>query len=92
MNVRHVPATQTRFPEPQAGEVILVSKYGEEKRKAVIMHPDDFDLFERYRRIFALREPYEMRVSDTALAAHELGEHGADEPDLDLKSLDRALS
>lgn len=50
------------------------------------------DLFERYRRIFAGREPYEMHVSDTALAAHELGERGDDEPDLDLDSLDRALA
>ncbi len=86
-----MPANETRFPEPEPGEAIVVSKYGEDRRKVVIMHPDDFDLFERYRRIFAAREPYEMRISDTALAAHELGERGADEPDLDLKSLDRAL-
>lgn len=92
MNVRHVPANETRFPEPQPGEAIMVSKYGDDKRKAVIMHPHDFDLFERYRRIFAVREPYEMRITDTAVAAHELGERGADEPDLDVESLDRALS
>jgi len=67
-----------------------VSKYGDDRRKAVILHPD-FDLLERYRRIFAAREPYEMRVSDIAVAVHDLGEHGADEPDLDLDSLDRAL-
>jgi hypothetical protein len=33
-----------------------------------------------------------MRLTDTAIAAHDLGESGADEPDLDLESLDRALS
>ncbi len=33
-----------------------------------------------------------MRVSELAVAAHELGEHGADEPDLDVDSLDRALT
>lgn len=92
MNVRHVPANETRFPEPQPGEPIVVSKYGEDKRKAVIVHPDDFDLFERYRRIFAVREAYEMRITDTAVVAHELGERGADELDLDVESLDRALS
>jgi hypothetical protein len=58
----------------------------------VIVHPDDRDLFERYRCIFAAREPYEMRLTDTATAAHEAGEQGIDEPDLDLESLDRALS
>jgi hypothetical protein len=38
------------------------------------------------------REPYELRLTDTALASHELGERGADEPDLDIESLDRALN
>ena len=91
IRTRHVQANETRLPEPEAGEAIVVSKYGDDRRKAVILHPDDFDLFERYRRIFAAREPYEMRVSDIAVAAHELGERGDDEPDLDLDSLDRAL-
>ncbi len=91
MLTRQVSANETRFPEPQAGEAIVVSKYAENRRKAVILHPDDFDLFERYRSIFAAREPYELRLTDTALAAHELGERGADEPDLDLESLERAL-
>lgn len=92
MRTKQVQANQTRLPEPEAGEAIIVSKYGEDRRKAVILHPDDFDLFERYRRIFAAREPYEMRVSKVALAVHELGETGADEPDLDVASLDRALT
>jgi len=92
MRTKQVPANETRFPEPQAGEAIVVSKYGDDRRKAVILHPDDFDLFARYRRIFAVRAPYEMRVSDTAVAAHELGERGDDEPDLDLDSLGRALA
>ncbi len=91
MLTRQVSANETRFPEPQAGEAIVVSKYAENRRKAVILHPDDFDLFERYRSIFAAREPYELRLTDTALAAHELGERGADETDLDLESLERAL-
>jgi hypothetical protein len=92
MRTKQISANETRFPEPEAGEAIVVSKYGESRRKAVILHPADFDLFERYRRIFAAREPYEMHLTDTAFAAHELGERGADEPDLDLASLDRALS
>lgn len=91
MRTRQVPANETRFPEPEPGEVIVVSKYGEERRKAVILHPDDFDLFERYRRIFS-REPYEMRLTDTAIVAHRAGEDGADETALDLESLDRALT
>lgn len=88
---RHVTANETRFPQPQPGEVIVVTKYGQSGRKAVIVHPDDFDLLERYRRIFARHEPYEMKLSATALAAHDLGERGEDESEIDHEALDRAL-
>jgi hypothetical protein len=92
VKTRQIPANRTRFPSPHAGEAIVVSHYGESRRKAVIIHPDDFALFERYRRMFGEREPYEMRLTDTAIAAHRSGESGADEPDLDTASLDIALS
>jgi hypothetical protein len=91
MRTRSVPANETRFPEPAAGEAIVVNRYGVRNRKAVIIHPDDFDLLERYRRMFGQREPYEMRLTDTAIAAHQLAETGDDEPDLDTASLDIAL-
>lgn len=90
--IKHVPANETRFPEPRPGEALVVTKYGKNARKAVIVHPDDFDLLERYRRIFAGREPYEMKITDVALAAHEVGESGADESEIDLESLGRALA
>jgi hypothetical protein len=57
----------------------------------VIIHPDDFDLFERYRRIFGARVSHELSLTETAIAANRLGERGADEPDLDVASLDLAL-
>lgn len=41
--------------------------------------------------MFGEREPYELRLTDVALAAHRRGEDGADEPDLDTESLDIAL-
>jgi hypothetical protein len=91
MRMKQITANESRFPEPSAGEAIVVSKYADGRRKAVILHPTDFDLFEHYRGIFARQEPYEMRISTTALAAHELGERGSDETDLDLDSLDLAL-
>lgn len=90
MRTRQVRSNETRFPEPAPGEAIVVSKYREQRRKAVILHPDDYDLFERYRRIFG-REPYEMRLTDTAIVAHRAGERGGDEAPLDRDSLDRAL-
>jgi hypothetical protein len=92
MNIRHVSANETRIPELAQGEAIVVNRYGESNRKAVILHPDDFDLLQRYRRMFGERVPYDLRLTDTAIAAHTLGERGADEPDLDSESLAIALS
>lgn len=86
---RMVPSNETRMPTPEPGEAIVVCKYGEERRKAVILHPDDFDLFERYRRIFG-RVPFELRLTETAVAAHRLGDGDAG-GELDLVSVGRAL-
>lgn len=86
---RNVPSNETRFPAPEAGEAIIVSKYGEDRRKAVILHPDDFDLLERYRRIFG-RIPFELKLTETAIEVHRLAEQTG-EGDLDPASLERAL-
>lgn len=91
MTTIEVPATQTRFPTPVAGQAIVVNRYGSANRKAVIMHPEDFDLFERYRRIFGARVAHELSLTDTAITANQLAERGDDERDLDAASLDIAL-
>lgn len=92
MRRRHLTSNETRFPEPEPGEVIVVERYGGSSTKGVIMHIDDFELFERYRRIFGQRVPYETRLTPTAVAANQLAERGGDEPDLDVESLDGALA
>lgn len=87
---RTVASNETRIPTPEPGEAIVVCKYGDERRKAVILHPEDYDLFERYRRIFG-RVPFELKLTETAIAAHRLGE-GDVGVDLDVASVERALS
>lgn len=89
---KNIPANETRLPDPVPGEAMIVSKYSDDRRKAVILHPDDFDLFERYQRIFGARDAYELHLSETAVRAHAIGERGEDEPDLDTASLDIALA
>ena len=91
MSTIEVSATQTRFPTPVAGQAIIVNRYGSANRKAVIMHPEDFDLFERYRRTFGSRVPHELTLTETAITANQVAERGDDEPDLDIASLDIAL-
>jgi hypothetical protein len=88
---RQVASNDTRVPEPEAGEAIVVCKYGADRRKAVILHPDDFDLFLSYRRLVG-RVPHELRLSETAIAAHRVV--GGDErgQQLDVESVRRALA
>ena len=90
MQTRSVSANAVRVPEPVAGEAISVEKYGGRSRKAVVIHPSDFDLFQRLLDLVE-QTPYELRLSDTALAAHELGETGRDEKEIDRESLATAL-
>lgn len=90
MRTRSVSANDVRVPAPVPGEAISVEKYGGRARKAVVVHPSDFDLFQRLLEIFE-QTPYELRLTDTALAAHELGETGRDEREIDYESLARAL-
>lgn len=91
MQTRTIRANDVRIPDPIPGEALCVSKYGGRTRKAVIVHPDDFDLFERLLEIFGDQTPYELKLTDTALAAHRLGERGADERGIDLESLSLAV-
>lgn len=86
---RNVASNETRIPTPEPGEAIVVSKYGGDRRKAVVLHPDDFDLLERYRRIFG-RIPFELKLTETAIEIHRLSEQVGG-GDLDPASLERAL-
>lgn len=91
MQTRSVPANDVRIPDPVSGEAISVEKYGGKARKAVVLHPADFDLFVRLLEIFEDGRPYELALTDTALAAHALGESGKDEAEIDYESLSLAL-
>jgi len=55
-----------------------------------LLHPSDFELFQHLLEIFD-RTPVELRLTDTALAAHALGESGGDEVEIDRESLRLAL-
>ena len=90
MQTRCVSANSVRVPDPTPGEAISVEKYGGRARKAVVIHPSDFDLFQRLLELFE-QTPYELRLTDTALIVHELGETGRDEKEIDYESLALAL-
>jgi hypothetical protein len=70
---------------------VCVSKYGGRSVKAVVIHPDDFELFVRLLDLLGEVRASEMTISETALLAHRLGETGADDPELDVESLRLAI-
>jgi hypothetical protein len=91
MNERIVTANEVRIPTPLSGEAILVTKHAS-RVKAVVLHPADYERLGRLVDLLGDDEPYELRLTETALEAHRLGETGADELEPDFESLDLALS
>lgn len=67
--VRAISGNQVRIPDPKAGEVAVISRYG--KERAILVHPADFDRLEHLDRLLsevALLEP--MVISSEAVRAH----------------------
>ena len=67
--VRAISGNEVRIPDPKAGEVAVISRYG--KERAMLVHPADFDRLERLDRLLtevALLEP--MVISSEAIRAH----------------------
>jgi hypothetical protein len=86
MRTRSIAANEVRIPEPAAGEVIVIERYG--KPYAAIIDESTLELFQRLLAIFGEPQPVELSLSDTALAAHEISESGADVEDFDFALLD----
>lgn len=84
-----VAANEVRIPEPAQGRAIRVDRH--ERPKAVILHPSDFELFQRLLAFLGEPEPSELRLTDLELEVHRMGETGRDEPELDHESLTHAL-
>lgn len=78
------------MPLPTPGEAICITKHGR-AQKAFILHPDDFVIFQRLLELFGEDQPYELRLTETALAAHRLGETAEDDLDFDYGALGRAI-
>lgn len=86
MRTRSVPANDVRIPEPVAGEVIVVERYG--KPYAAIIDDSTLALLQRLLAMFGEHQPVELSLSDTALAAHALSEAGEDIEGFDVELLE----
>ena len=69
---------QVRVPDPQAGEVTVISRYG--KERAMLIHPSDFHRLDELDRMLAqISKLAPLEPSPGALRAH-LEEGTAGEP------------
>jgi hypothetical protein len=82
---RVVPASEVRIPEPAAGELIIIERYG--KPCAAVIDPESLQLFQRLLAMFGEHKPAELMLSDTALAVHRASEAGEDVEDFDFDLL-----
>jgi hypothetical protein len=78
-------------PAPELGNAIMVSRYGTERVKAVILHPDDFMSIEAIIDAYLSRPPYETGMSDLAVRAREVTEAHEDRSEYDYSGLAAAL-
>ena len=80
-----VSSNDVRIPDPEPGQAVLVTRYGAENVRAVIVHPDDFVWLEAIVDAYRARSrPLELELTADDLEAHALtdeGDGGWGEPD-----------
>ena len=81
MHTRVVTANEVRIPEPGAGEVIIVERYG--KPYAAVIDADMLALLKRLIAMFGEQPPAEQSLSDVELEVHRSSEAGEDVEDFD---------
>ena len=77
LTAKVVSGNEVRIPDPQAGEVTVISRYG--KERAMLIHPDDFHRLDELDRMLAeAAELPSLEPTHEALRAHlEEGTPGA---------------
>lgn len=74
LTAKVITGKQVRVPDPEAGEVTVISRYG--KERAMVVHPDDFQRLNELDRLLAeASELPQGAPSAAALRAHR--EEGA---------------
>jgi hypothetical protein len=84
-----IPANEVRLPEAVPGTALRITRYGQVK--AVVVHPDDFDMIEILIDAYRSRPPVESSLSDLELRAHAATESPDAAGDYDYAGLAAAL-
>jgi len=86
MRSKTIPASEVRIPEPEAGEVVVIERYG--KPYAAVIDAEALVLFQRMLDVFGEHQPVELTLSNAALALHASSEAGEDVGDFDVELLE----
>jgi len=86
VRTRVVPANEVRIPEPAAGELVIIERYG--KPYAAVIDATALELFQRLLAMFGEHQPAELLLSDAALAVHRASEAGEDVEEFDFGLLE----
>jgi hypothetical protein len=73
-----VLANDVRLPKIAAGEAVVVGRYGHDKPKAVVLHPDDYAVL-REMAVIAGQLETSGSLSEGALEARELEDRPRDD-------------
>ena len=83
-----ISSNDVRIPDPEPGQAVLVTRYGADNVRAVIVHPDDFAWLEAIVDAYRARSrPLELELTAEDLEAHAATDQDA-EPWDELEALD----
>lgn len=89
MLYQDLPANDARLPEIAPGTVLRVTRYG--RVKAVVVHPEDFEMIETLIDAYRSRPPVELSLSALELRVHAATEAREDDAEYDYDGLAAAL-
>ena len=66
-----ISSNDVRIPDPEPGQAVLVTRYGADNVRAVIVHPEDFAWLEAIVDAYRARSrPLELELTTEDLEAH----------------------
>lgn len=69
LNTKTISGNEVRIPDPEPGEVTVISRYG--KERAVLIHPTDFHRLDDLDQLLVAASQLEsIALSPDALCAH----------------------
>lgn len=89
MLIEEVKANDVRLPDPIEGTAHMVKRYGQVK--AIVIHPNDFNIIETLVDAYRTHPPFETEISELELRAHAATDSPETSDEYDYDGLAAAL-